>query len=272
MAAPYVLLSGFPELARRFPRTGPWSDAIKKEMGLAHARHRRLLRPTPAGPPHARRGRVVAAVRHGRPRRRLPARPSRPTVRRPRPPPGSPPASVAAMVAVALVLVLRLTRWPYEWSPYTPAALAQATAAGHPVVIDFTAAWCPNCHYLEATALHDPKLVAAVRDHHAVMLRADITNGTEPGQALLDQLNVAKSIPVTAVYPPPRRRPPRRRPDRPLLRRHPRRHPQPRRRRVRPRRRAAPADSPPTSQPVFFDARRPIRTRFGGGRKRWIVC
>ena len=59
------------------------------------------------------------------------------------------------MVAVSLVAVLRLTRWPYQWQPYSPAALAQATAAGHPVVIDFTATWCSTCHYLEANALHD---------------------------------------------------------------------------------------------------------------------
>ncbi len=34
MAAPYVLLSAFPEVARKFPRTGPVSELIKQMMGF----------------------------------------------------------------------------------------------------------------------------------------------------------------------------------------------------------------------------------------------
>src|SRR5205814_2735179 len=34
MAFPYVVLSGSPELARRFPRTGPWAELVKQMMGF----------------------------------------------------------------------------------------------------------------------------------------------------------------------------------------------------------------------------------------------
>ena len=34
MAFPYLLLSAFPEAARRFPRTGPWAELIKQLMGF----------------------------------------------------------------------------------------------------------------------------------------------------------------------------------------------------------------------------------------------
>ncbi len=34
MAAPYLILSAFPELARRFPRTGPWSELVKQMLGF----------------------------------------------------------------------------------------------------------------------------------------------------------------------------------------------------------------------------------------------
>ncbi|HMC67436.1 MAG TPA: protein-disulfide reductase DsbD domain-containing protein, partial [Gemmataceae bacterium] len=33
MAFPYLVLSAFPELARRFPRTGPWAELVKQMMG-----------------------------------------------------------------------------------------------------------------------------------------------------------------------------------------------------------------------------------------------
>src|SRR4029079_11723689 len=34
MALPYLILSAMPELARKFPRTGPWSELFKQMMGF----------------------------------------------------------------------------------------------------------------------------------------------------------------------------------------------------------------------------------------------
>src|SRR3954466_5183224 len=34
MALPYLLLSAMPEVARRFPRSGPWPDLFKQMMGF----------------------------------------------------------------------------------------------------------------------------------------------------------------------------------------------------------------------------------------------
>ena len=201
MAAPYVVLSAFPELARRFPRTGPWSDVVKKEMGLLMLAAAAFF----AQPLLARVmpfeatwwvlfGTVALAAAFLTVRAIQLAGVRWPTV--------VAGGLSAAMVVVALIVTLRLTSWPYDWKPYTPAALADATAAGHPVVIDFTATWCTTCHYLEANALHDPRVVSAVRDHRAVMLRADVTNTDAVGQPLLDRLNPTHTIPLTAVYAP----------------------------------------------------------------------
>ena len=201
MAAPYVVLSAFPELARRFPRSGPWSNVIKQTMGLlmvvaavffAQPLLAHLM-------PFAATwwvlfGAVAASALFLLVRAAQLSGARWPTL--------IAGGVSAAMVLVTLAVVLRLTRWPYQWQEYTPQALADATAAGHPVVIDFTATWCSTCHYIEANALHDRSLVAAVRDHKAVMLRADVTHGTEPGQPLLNQLNPTRSIPFTAVYAP----------------------------------------------------------------------
>ena len=202
MAAPYVLLSAFPEVARRMPRSGPWSAVMKQTMGLLMVAtavffaQPLLVHVMPieatwwllfATVAVTAAFLLVQAVRLSG--LRLPTLVAG--------------AAAVAMVAVSLGVTLRLTRWPYQWQPYTPAALAAAQAAGHPVVIDFTAAWCSTCHGLEATTLHDQRVVSAVRDHKAVMLRADVTHGNEAGKPLLDQLNPGtKSIPFTAVYGP----------------------------------------------------------------------
>ncbi len=201
MAAPYVVLSAFPELARRFPRTGPWSEVVKQEMGL-------LMLAAAAFFAQPLLARVMSfdatwwvlfaavALAAGF----LTVRAAQ--LSGVRWPTGVAAALSLAMVAVALWGVLRLTRWPYEWQPYTPQRLADATAAGHPVVIDFTATWCSTCHVIEASALHDRRVVSAVRMDRAVMLKADVTRPDAIGQPLLEQLNPIGTIPLTAVYAP----------------------------------------------------------------------
>ena len=70
------------------------------------------------------------------------------------------PRLVALVIAVGIVVPATwaarlLTARPYEWQPYSDAALADAIASGRPVLIDFTATWCGNCHWVEATVLHN---------------------------------------------------------------------------------------------------------------------
>src|SRR5439155_12624404 len=112
-------------------------------------------------------------------------------------------------IAIALLLLVpsfwivrRLTIKPYEWQPYSDAALADAAAAGKPVLIDFTASWCGNCHWVEAYVLHDPEIVRAVHDHNLVMIKADVTDDTAAARPLLAKLNPAGAIPLTALYAP----------------------------------------------------------------------
>ncbi|MGC4030325.1 MAG: thioredoxin family protein [Tepidisphaeraceae bacterium] len=70
------------------------------------------------------------------------------------------------------------------------------------MLVDFTADWCGNCHYLEAVVLNDPAVVKALRDAGVVMLKADVTHGTEAAVPLKDKLIATGEIPLTAVYRP----------------------------------------------------------------------
>ena len=116
------------------------------------------------------------------------------------------PRLVAVGIAVLIVAptfytIHRLTEKPFVWQPYSDAARAAANIAGKPVLVDFTATWCTNCHYLEAFVLHDPRVVHAVHDKDVVMLQADMTDvNNAPDKPLLRKLNGAGNIPLTAVF------------------------------------------------------------------------
>ena len=67
--------------------------------------------------------------------------------------------------------------------------------------MDFTANWCLNCKYVEATVYHDPRTLDAVKRLNIVMLKADLTDHNAIGWPLLNELK-SDGIPYTAVYLP----------------------------------------------------------------------
>ena len=59
------------------------------------------------------------------------------------------------------------------WQPYSEQALNAARAAGHPVFIDFTAAWCLSCQFNERAVLKAADVESALRKGGVVTLKAD---------------------------------------------------------------------------------------------------
>jgi thiol:disulfide interchange protein DsbD len=116
--------------------------------------------------------------------------------------------TIALMMIVPSFFTARLlTAKPYDWIPYSEQALAAANASGRPVLIDFTATWCGNCHYLEAFVINRSAVVKAVHSHDVLMLKGDVTNDNAPARPLLAKLTDVGTIPLTAVYFPHQNQP-----------------------------------------------------------------
>jgi thiol:disulfide interchange protein len=201
MALPYLILSGFPGIARRFPRTGPWAELVKQLMAF-------LLLATAIffAKPFIETALttdafwwlmfavVAAAALFLIVRTMTFARSLAPRL-------------VAVTIALAMVLpaawgARKLTHHPHDWLPYSDQALADARTAEKLVFVEFTADWCGNCHWLEATVINDPSIADLLRRHGAVMLKADLTRDDAPALPLLGQLSAVGGIPLSALYPP----------------------------------------------------------------------
>jgi thiol:disulfide interchange protein len=119
--------------------------------------------------------------------------------------------AIPMVISIALALIIlvgtfgavqRLTFKPFDWQPFSEAALEQARAQNRIVLVEFTADWCGNCQYVEARVLHSAGIVKTVLDRKVITLKADVTHGDSPARPLLEQLNPAGSIPLTVIYSP----------------------------------------------------------------------
>lgn len=66
----------------------------------------------------------------------------------------------------------------FLWKPYSKQAIKDSVAHKKPVVIDFFAEWCPNCHELDRTVFSLPEIQAKLAQVTA--LRMDVTNQDDP--------------------------------------------------------------------------------------------
>jgi thiol:disulfide interchange protein DsbD len=112
-------------------------------------------------------------------------------------------SSIAALVIGAVALSVPLYQpkdKTLEWLPYSPQALDQARAAGHPVFIDFTAAWCLSCQVNERVVLKSSDVQEQFRDNKVTLLRAD---WTQYDPEITKQLaSVGRSgVPTYVIYP-----------------------------------------------------------------------
>lgn len=225
MALPYLVLAMKPSLVDRVPRTGPASELVKQVMGL-------LL--MAAGAYFAGSGLISLVIEEPYLGRELHwwvvaafaalaglwlmIRTFQITNR---------PGKRAAFAIVGLVIAggsllfavdvtgKAKSEWEARqsvsqasdevvagaWNDYTPARFAKARAAGHIVVLDFTASWCLTCKVLKASVLDPDPVKTAFANTDVVVFTVDLTSRKDPGWDFLHSLGQT-GIPTLAVYTP----------------------------------------------------------------------
>ena len=86
-----------------------------------------------------------------------------------------------------------------QWQPWSAQRVAAELGNGHPVFVDFTAAWCIACQYNKQTTLSDAEVLQDFAAKQVTLLRADWTR-RDPSitQALAD---LGRSgVPVYVLY------------------------------------------------------------------------
>jgi len=92
------------------------------------------------------------------------------------------------------------------WERYSRARMTEAAAAGKPVFVDFTAAWCITCLVNERVALETPATRKAFEQAGTVKLKGDWTNRDPEITSLLKELGRA-GVPLYLYWAPGADRP-----------------------------------------------------------------
>jgi thiol:disulfide interchange protein DsbD len=171
LALPYLLLSIFPSAVKMLPRPGPWMETFKQLMAFPlYATVGYLLWVLAGQTPEngllmAFFGLTLVAMaawlygRFGLWSRRK------------------------ALASFVLLLWGGWLGWPQTaspseitWKPWSPEAVAQATAEGKTVYVDFTARWCATCQTNKKLVFASDEVKRAFRAQGIVLLKADWTN------------------------------------------------------------------------------------------------
>lgn len=92
------------------------------------------------------------------------------------------------------------TAGKHAWEPYTKARFDELRAAGKPVFVNFTAAWCITCLANEKVALSDASVTDAFRQAGITYLKGDWTNQDPQISAHLAEFG-RSGVPLYLLYP-----------------------------------------------------------------------
>jgi thiol:disulfide interchange protein len=108
-------------------------------------------------------------------------------------------AALLSIVGAGVVAAAPLGASALTPQPWSAEAVAQARAQGHPVLVNFTAAWCVTCQVNERVAFSNGRVAQAFRRANAVYLVGDWTNRDAAiGQALQAQGRIG--VPLYLLY------------------------------------------------------------------------
>ena len=206
MALPFVLLTCFDALLKRIPAPGMWMERLKQLLAFPlYATAAWLLwvlaiQAGPSGLAIAFAGCLLialAAYLHGQQ-----FRGAGKTI-------GKGVAVAATAAAIALPIFYKPAAMASEKvdvaraPEFSEQAIASELAAGRPVFVDFTAAWCITCLANERTALSREAVQAAMKRKNVTFMTADWTNQDSAITTMLQKFG-RFGVPLYLLYSPDR--------------------------------------------------------------------
>jgi thiol:disulfide interchange protein/DsbC/DsbD-like thiol-disulfide interchange protein len=113
----------------------------------------------------------------------------------------APAAATEAGPAARLATATKAHGAQDAWEPWSPQRMAEHQQAGRTVFVDYTAAWCVSCQVNKRTTLNRADVEAAFEKAQVVRMRADWTRRDAVIAAELTRLN-RTGVPVYAIYRP----------------------------------------------------------------------
>lgn len=194
MALPYILFSIWPQLARILPRPGAWMKIFERVMGFCLLGTALYLLSILPPDKHMQILMVLLLVSLGAWLRGHFCGPAAPALRRRL-------VSLLCLVilAVSFYWVLRPVPPLPQWRDFAPDSFV-AKLGNKPLMLEFTADYCPNCKFVEATVLTTDRLRELRSRYGVELIRVDLTTPNAFAMRLLDALG-SRSIPLTALFP-----------------------------------------------------------------------
>ncbi len=210
LALPYLLLSFAPWMRRLLPKPGAWMDTLKQAFAFPiYASAAWLLwvlaqQTSPFGLGAALAGAILIALAAWAYQK------SKSSSSR-----GRVAAIATATIAVLLAIALPVrfadvaaaspggstggAPTADEWRPYDAAQLAKLTAAGRPLLVNFTASWCLTCLVNERNAFTDSAVQQVFRDKGVTLMKGDWTTRDPRITSALAAFGRA-GVPLYVVY------------------------------------------------------------------------
>jgi thiol:disulfide interchange protein DsbD len=187
ISLPFVLLSFAPWMRRVLPKPGAWMDTLKQVFAFpVYGTAAWLLwvvaqETSPFGLGAALGGSILVALAAW-------------SFQKARSSAGGGRITVIATAVISLLLALFLPirfadvasaapgdavqarAGADEWQPYSAARVAELSAAGRPLLVNFTASWCLTCLVNERNAFSDAAVQKVFRDKNVTLMKGDWTN------------------------------------------------------------------------------------------------
>ncbi len=194
MALPYLLLSLWPSLAHILPKPGRWMQTFERIVGfllLGTALYLLSLLPAEKYMP-VLSVLLVLSLCAWLCGRYLGVRAS---LR------GNIASGIFFVVFLlgAVFWVLRPVEPLPQWHAFMPETF-EANLGKRAMLLEFTADWCPNCKFLEATVLTDERMRTLTTRYGMELVRVDFTTANAYAMRLLEALG-SRSLPLTALFP-----------------------------------------------------------------------